>query len=242
MSALLALFLAASAAAAPQAPAGAPAPADGRRLSDQDRRRALFLFDLLVEDGRADEAEAFQKERYELGLDTGAWVVRLARLRAAQRRHAESAELYRRLLADSPEDTGLQVQLALQEEAAGRQSEARRLLENTRQKSSDPAIPYHLAEMGYGSGDPAEGARWAKTALSELPTEGSLSDRRMRLRMRARLGYDDKVHEDYAALVDAEPGEPELLSDWASALLRVDATREAAEPLALLRERFPDRD
>ncbi|MBI3298166.1 MAG: hypothetical protein HYZ75_08385 [Elusimicrobia bacterium] len=212
------------------------------RLSDDDRRRALLLADLLIEEGRFPDAEAFLDERYALGLDTAAWTVRRARLRASQRRHAESAALYRELLAASPEDSGLMLQLGLQEEAAGRPAEARKVLEAARAKSSDPAIPYHLAELEFGAGDKGAGKRWAETALKELPPASQPSYARMRLRMKSRLGFDDALNSEYGALAERFPKEEEILFDWAGALLRAGAVREAAEPLALLRERFPEKD
>lgn len=213
------------------------------RLSTLDRQKALHLFDLLVDDGRLQEAEKFQKRRYELALDTAAWTLRLARLRSAQRRHGESAEIYRRLVADAPDDTGFQVQLALQEQAAGKPAEAKRILENVRTKTSDPAVPYHLAELAYGSGDTKEGERWATAALEEMPTHvKGASERRMRLRLRARLGFDDALNSEYGSIAERERAEPQVLYDWVSALMRAGAAEEAGEPLALLRQRFPEQD
>lgn len=257
MTALLALLLCLPAAAQPEpaaaavsTPPAAAAPAPKKkvkkrkaRLSDTDRRKALYLFDLLVEDGKLAEAEKFLKARYEVGLDTAAWTVRLARLRSTQRRHAEAADIYRGLAAASPGDPGLQVQLALQEQAAGRPAEAKRLLEDVRSKTSDPSVPYHLAELAYSRGDAAEGARWAKTALEDMPVHAKgTSERRMRLRLRARLGFDDQLNSEYGSLAERERAEPEVLFDWASALMRAGAAEEAGEPLALLRQRFPDAD
>lgn len=213
------------------------------RLSDTDRRKALYLFDLLVEDGRLADAEKFLQSRFEVGLDTGPWTLRLARLRSTQRRHAESAGVFRQLLAATPGDSGLQVQLALQEQAAGRPDESRRLLEDARTKTSDPSVPYHLAELAFGRGDPAGGEKWAKAALEEMPVNvKGLSERRMRLRLRARLGFDDQLNSEYGSLAERERAEPEVLFDWASALMRAGAVEEAGEPLALLRQRFPEAD
>lgn len=227
-AALLLLLLACSAYAEPA------------RLSDDDRRRALFLADLLVEDGRQAEAEAFMNERYALGLDTAAWVVRKARLRAAQRRHAESADLYRSLLAAAPEDTGLMLQLALQDAAAGRPASAREVLNAARAKSSDPSIPYHLAELEFVSGNKEAGQKWAETALKEIPPANQPGYAKMRLRLKSRLLFDDALNSEYGALAEKYPKEHEILFDWAAGLMRAGAVLEAAEPLALLRERFPD--
>lgn len=240
MRAALALLLLAGAGLSASAASTAADPQT--RVSDMDRKRALFLFDLLVDDDQLAEAEVFLQERYSLGLDTGAWTGRLARLRSAQRRHAESAELYRKLLTDSPEDSGLQIELALQEEAAGRPEESRRILEKTRTLSSNPVVPFHLAELAFDRRSDADGRRWADTALTEIPKEGTPSDRRMRLRLRSRLAYDDALHGDYAAAADRHRQDSQFLFDWASALLRAGAPHEAGEPLALLRDRFPERD
>lgn len=236
---LLSWALYASAAAPPSPPSISTPTA---RLSDADRRRALYLADLLLEERRLEDAESFIAERYSLGLDTGPWTVRRARLRSTQRRHAESAVIYRELLGAAPDDPGLMLQLGLQEQAAGRPDEARKILTGARAVSSDPSIPYHLAELEFYSGDSAAGRRWAETALKEIPPAAQAEYTSMRLRLKSRLRFDDALESEYGAMADKFPKEDDFLSDWAGALMRAGAVREAGEPLALLRERFPDKD
>lgn len=241
MSASLLLSLALAASAAP--PAAPPTASTAAvRISDDDRRRALFLADLLLEEGRLDEAEAFLAERYALGLDTAAWTVRKARLRSDQRRHAESAEIYRALLKDAPDDSGLMLQLGGQESSAGRPDEARKVLTAARAKSSDPVIPYQLAELEFSEDNQTEGRRWAEDALKQIPPAAQANFVAMRLRLKGRLRFDDALESEYGAQAERFPLAYDLLYDWTAALLRVGAVREAGEPLALMRERFPARD
>lgn len=215
----------------------ATAPVSG--VSPQERRRALFLTDLLMEDGRLDEAEAFVHERMPLDDDRDSWLTRLARIRAAQKRHAESADIYRDMLARRGEDAGLLIQLGLQEFAAGDLPAAELDLERARARSTDPMVLYYLSELAYARDDGAKGREFAEKALAKMNRTETTSQKRVRLRLRSRLGYTDSLHDDYGKLHEADPKESEVLTDWVDALHRAGLHEESAEPLALLEERFP---
>ena len=215
----------------------ATAPVTG--VSPPERRRALYLTDLMLEEGRLGEAESFLLERLAVDDDRDPWLTRLARIRAAQRRHAESADIYRDMLARRGDDAGLLIELGLQEFAAGDLARAEADLERARARSTDPMVLYYLSELAYASERPEKGRDLAAKALAKLTRTQTTSQKRVRLRLRSRLATDDTLHDDYGKLAESEPGESEVLTDWVDALHRAGLWEESAEPLALLEERFP---
>ncbi|MBI5595400.1 MAG: hypothetical protein HY928_04855 [Elusimicrobia bacterium] len=229
---MTALLLAAAVSTAPASPAG---------VSPQERRRALFLTDLLIEEGRHAEAEEFIGRRIGDDDDKVVWQTRLARLRSSQGRHADAAEVYRNLLAGKGEDAGLLMQLGLEEFAADDLPAARRDLERARARSSDPLITYFLSELAFSRGDAGEGRRLAQASLNGLVSPKTTTQRRTALRLRSRLGFDDRLNDDFGRLFDDAPDQPETLVEWVDALYRHDLHAQADEPLDLLRERAPDR-
>src|SRR5262249_57621574 len=98
-----------------------------------------------------------------------------------------------------------------------------------------------LAELAFARGEKAGGRRRAREALELLPPGGDADAQRRRLRLRARLSWDEGLDRDFQALADSAPGRAEVLVDWVEALLEHGWLEEAAEPLALLKERFPAR-
>ncbi len=230
------LLLAAVAAAAPAPPAASTTTA--RVLSSEDRRRALFLTDLLVEDGRLSEAESLIVERAASDPEPWDWRLRLARLRQAQRRHAEAAAIYRRMLAERGDDPGLLIQYGHQVMAADDLPAAREAFEKARALSDDPVILYELSEIARAQGREGDSRRLGEEALKALEELEGPESARLRLRLRARLRWDDSIEAEYGRLYD-KTKDPDALADWAGALIRRGHADAAAEPSALLRERHP---
>lgn len=227
-----ALLLAAAVSSAPVSPVG---------ISPQERRRALFLTDLLIEEERHAEADEFIAQRIVLDDDKDSWRIRLARLRSNQGRHAEAADIYRGLLEGKGDDAGLLMQLGLAEFAADDLPAARRDLERARARSSDPLITYYLSELAFAGGDEREGRAFAEASLKGLGSPKTAGQRRIALRLRSRLGFDDGLNDGFGKLFDEDPGRPETLVEWVDALYRHGLYQQADEPMRLLRERAPDR-
>lgn len=233
---MIALLLAAALQARAAGVAVSTAPA---ALSTEDRRRALLLTDLLVEEERWDEAESYILERRSADPAPADWTLRLARLRSAQRRYADAATLYRELLTERADDGGLLLQLGNQAQAAGDLATARTAFERAAKLSKGPEPRYYLAEYWFGRGGETKGRSYAREALAGLKRPVDLQHKRMRLRMLWRLGRAEGLEDQYGRLFDENPTDSELLSDWASAMTRTGAPDAAREPIALLRERFP---
>lgn len=209
-------------------------------LSTDDRRRALLLTDLLIEGSRLEEADAVVGERLDAEPAGYDWLLRRARIRTAQGRAAEAQAYYKKLLADKPDDPGVLVAYADQAYAGGDPAEARRAYERAARLSRDPRAPYMLAELAFADGDSRRGERWAREALSRLKSPKDAGEKRMSLRLRARLSWSDALEDEYAKLFAEAPGEPETLAQWAESLLREGLADAAREPIELLRERFPE--
>lgn len=239
---LAASFPAESGAQVSTSPLLGPATAAALGVASDDRAKALLLTDLLLEEGRVGEADEFAASWREKDQVKNVWLLRQARIRTAQGRFEESAALYKLLLEQNPEDAGILLQVGLQDYSAGNLSEARRALLQAHEKSHDPIISYYLAETAFALGREGEGRKWAETALAEMPAKKNLSNERMSLRLRSRLGWSDALDREYQKLFEAHPLEPETLFDWVSALTRAGLDDSAGEPLALLRERFPEQD
>lgn len=237
-----ALLLAAALSTTPAAPGAAPAAPAAAGVSTADRKKALFLVDLLFDTRRLDEAEETLTLWLEKDPEKGEWLLRLARLRAEQGRNQEAAALYMRLLQERGDDAGILTQVGLHSYAAGDLPAAKEHLSRALELSPDPDIPYYLAEISFAQGQEADGRRWAKQALDSTPDDSSTSNRRRRLRLRSRLGWDDSIDQDYQRLFASNPQDPESLLDWAGALARAGHIEAIEEPLALLKERFPDTD
>ena len=146
---------------------------------------------------------------------------------------------YREILALEGEDAQMLTQLALAALAAGEPETALQALAKARALSSDPLLPYYLSEAHFARGDEASGRSWAKTGLEEIPDTREVRLRRLRLRLRSRLGWEDSIAEEFQKLYQEQPKEAETLFEWAEALLRAGFFAEAAEPLSLLVARFP---
>lgn len=208
-------------------------------LATDDRRRVLLLTDLLIEEGNFEEAESVILKNAAGDAEPADWDLRLARLRNLQGRHSDAARLYRQILAARGEDPGLLLTLAQEWLAAGEPGEAREVLEKARLVSKDPRIPHLLSELAFSRGDSSDGRRLARSALELLGTPIDPPGRRLRLKLRSRLGWEETFDVEYGKLFDSQPKDPEILADWASVFLRAGLPESAAEPLNLLRERFP---
>lgn len=228
------LLLLAAAPALSQAAAEASA-----ELAADDRRRALLLTDLLIEEGDLEEAEGLILKGSPGDSEPAEWDLRLARIRNLQERHGDAAALYRRILEARGDDPALLLTLAQEWLAAGEPGEARAALTRARALSPDPRVGHLLSELAFSDGDAAEGRRLAREALEKLGSPVDASGRRLRLKLRSRLGWEETFDAEYGKLFDSAPAEPETLSDWASGNLRAGRPEAAAEPLNLLRERFP---
>lgn len=210
-------------------------------VSLPERRRALHLTDLLIDEGRLAEAEEFLNERMPLDNERDPWLMRLATLRAQQRRHREAAAIYREMLGRRGEDVGLLMQLGLQEYAAKDYAAAEAALERARARSTDPSVLYYLSELAYTRDQDAKGRDLAEKALAKFKRATTTSQMRMRLRLRSRLEYGDSLHEAYGKLFEHDRTEAGTLEEWVDALYRAELWAEAEEPLRLLEERFPER-
>lgn len=240
MTPALLLAAALSTSPAPSAPPSPQAAVPG--VSTDDRKKALFLADLLFESRRFQEMEATVTKWLAKDPQKGEWLLRLARLRAEQGRNQEAAGTYKLLLAERGDDAGILIQVGLHSYAAGDLPGAREHLSKALEHSSDPDIPYYLAEIAFAEGQTADGRRWTEKALAEIPDGPSITDRRRRLRLRARLGWDDSIDQDYQRLYASAPQEAETLLDWGAVLVRAGHYEALEEPVALLKERFPDTD
>lgn len=237
-----ALLLAASLSTAPVPAAPPPPEAAASGVSPDDRKKALFLADLLFESRRFQELEAAVTEWLAKDPEKGEWLVRMARLRAEQGRNKEAAGTYKQLLAERGDDSGILTQIGLHSYAAGDLAAAREYLSRALEHSANPDIPYHLAEISFAEGDAAGGRRWAEKALAQIPDASSLSNKRRRLRLRSRLGWDDALDQEYQQLYASNPQDAETLLDWGAVLVRAGHYEALEEPVALLKERFPDTD
>lgn len=233
-----ALLLALFAVCARRPVAALPAAGAGE-LSTPERARALYLADLLISEGRIDEAERWVRLRLESDPEQGDWTLRLARIHSARLEPEKALELYQRLLAERGEDAGLLIQLGHEAQRARRNGLAREAWGKARELTPDPAIPYYLSSLALSEGDEAESRRWAALALEGLEFSKTPEDERRKLELRARFGWKDSFDDDYGRLFDAQPREAQTLAAWAGALIRAGVPRSAEEPLALLRERFP---
>lgn len=203
------------------------------------RKRALLLTDLLLEDGRLGDAEAFIAEQSAGDEKKTPWLLRSARLDSARGRPERAMARYQEILASQGDDAETLTQLGLAALSAGEHETALRALDKARSLGADPLIPYYLSEVHFSRGDEASGRTWAKTALEEVPDSKEPRLRRLRLRLRSRLGWEDSIAGEFQKLFQEDPKEPETLFEWSEALLRAGLHAEAAEPLALLLERFP---
>lgn len=245
MSALLAALLAAAPAAAakprPKGKTAAPPALSTAAVSADDRRRGLMYVDMLIEEAQFGEAEAFIGQRKGLYPPVNDWMVRLARIRAAQGDPAAAAAIYRALLEGSQNDPGLLLELGINAMGAGEFKAADEALMKAHALSSDYLIAYSLSELGFARADPAAGRRWAEAALKAMPKKDQPGAARRRLHLRARLGFDDSIDSGFQALARESPADAEVLFEWAGVLLRERLPEAAREPLALLHERFPDK-
>lgn len=230
----------ASVRSAPKKPVPPSAPEAG--VATDERRRALLLTDLLLEEERVDEAEALVKQAFEVDSSTGEWTLRLARIRTTQQRFEEAADLYERLLGSQADDAGLLLQVGQLAYAAGDPDRAERFFLRSRELLKEPIAPYYLSELAFSRERTEEGRRWAAEALKELEGAQEVGQRRLRLNLQARLGWRDELHEEFGRLYDRHPRDAETLGSWASCLIRAGLVEDAVEPLAMLRERFPKGD
>jgi tetratricopeptide (TPR) repeat protein len=214
-------------------------PALAGPLSTEDRRRALLFVDLLIDDGKLDEAEKFLAPRLKEEPRAADWGLRLARLRGAQRRYGESREQYRALLKAQPNDPGLWLAYGEHSQEDGDYGEARTAYEKARSLSKDPRASYHLGELAFSRGDALEGRRFAREALSLIRDTRERDMRRLELRIKARIEWHDGLEDAFGKLYDENPGDAEALAEWAHALLRQGRAKAAREPVALMKERFP---
>ena len=65
-------------------------------VSVVERRRSLLLADILINDGRFEEAEAFAWERLDRDPEQAPWILRLAQICAAQGRSRTGTSMSRR--------------------------------------------------------------------------------------------------------------------------------------------------
>ena len=208
-------------------------------LATDDRRRALLLTDLLIEENNLGEAEDMIHKGIAGDPEPADWDLRLARIRNRQERHGEAARLYKIILKARASDPGLMLTLAQEWLAAGEPKEASEVLLKARGVSQDPRVPHLLSELAFSRGDDPEGRRLAREALKMLGTPIDSPGKRLQLKLRSRLGWEDSMDAEYGKLFDSEPKDPETLADWASVHLRNGRPEGAEEPLNLLRERFP---
>jgi len=185
------------------------------------------------------EAEAWVLKSRGEDTDKAGWDLELARVYSAQYRHEEAYELYQRVVAARPADPGLLMDLASEAWAAELHGAAKKTYLKAYGLSEDPVMLYYLSELSFSAGDNLEGRRWAKKALGELSDPIDAREERIVLRLRSRLGWDDLLDEEFGRLFDANPGEMEMLAEWAGALMRWGHLEAAEEPLSLMRELFP---
>ncbi|MBI5208772.1 MAG: hypothetical protein HY927_02215 [Elusimicrobia bacterium] len=221
-----------SSAAAPGAGAG--------EWTDADRRRGLLLTDLLIAEDRLGEAWAFARARLDDDGRKPVWLMRLARVAALQGRSSEAAAFYKELLALQGESVELLMQLGSHAQDAGERAVARGAFERARTLDPGPLPRYRLSELSFSEGEEKQGKKYAMEALAAMPEPAPQAMRRMRLRLRSRAGWEDSIDREFQELFESEPGEAESLFEWTGALFRAGLERDADEPLALLRERFPD--
>ncbi|MFH2202686.1 MAG: hypothetical protein ABIJ96_06205 [Elusimicrobiota bacterium] len=207
-----------------------------------ERKRALMMADLLVREGRLAEAESWTSERAAADPQRQEWLLRLARIYAAQMNSAAAVGLYQQLLDSQGEDPGLFISLGQAALAAREPRIARQAFLRARAMTPDPVIPYYLSELEFSAGRTRRGRKWARTALKELGEPRTLPEFHMNLRLRSRFGWKDSINEEFGRLYDKHPREPGILADWTRTLTGQGFPEAAAEPLALLRERFPSEE
>lgn len=236
MTALLLLSSLAFAAPAP-APVPPASTSTARGVATDERRRALLLTDLLIEEERLGEAEALAEQGFAVDSDTLPWTFRMARIRTAQGRYGEAADLYERILAGRSDDAGVLLDFGQLAHSAGEHARAKRAFLKVRELMAEPVAPYYLSEIAHSEGDEGESRRWAEVALGELKDPSEPGPRRMKLHLEAKLRWRDGLEDEFGRLFDSAPRDPDVAAEWASVLLARGYADAAAEPIALVRER-----